>query len=289
MGFLRQLNAFIWSFGETLRAARKGVAFWPFVIYAAFQCAVALAVVGFAYPPMSWVVAPFLEWRLGEAALHYPGNLFALRAALAQVDSVMLVVLGSVLTATAVHVFASYYVGRREKLREGWRISVRRYFPLVVVAAVLVAATHFLARAPFTLFSELAESSPSTFRMIRFGSIGLVVVLQSLFVYSSAYLVLNGRNLLGAVGGSFRLAATAPVTTLLLVGVPALLELLPLWLSRQSVTIAERLSPEFLIVVMLLWVVVIFFAAYATTGASTRFFLFTTQDDDDATEEGGAR
>ncbi|MFH1502386.1 MAG: hypothetical protein ABIG03_05000 [Candidatus Eisenbacteria bacterium] len=289
MGLLKQLNALIWSFNETWRAAKKGVALWPFAIYAGAQCVVALMVVGFAYPPMSWVAVPLLRWRLGEPALHYPANLFALRPALAQVDSVMLVVLGAVLTATAVHLFAAYFAGRREGLREGWRSASRRYLPLLAVAAVLVAATHLVSRAPFTLLGEMAESSPGKFRIVRFGSIGLVVVLQALFLYSTAYLVLGGRRLIGAVGGSLRLAVTTPLTTLLVVGIPALLELLPLWLSRQSATIVDRLSPEFLIVVMLLWVAVIFVAAYATAGAATRFFLFSTQDDDEGTEREGAR
>jgi hypothetical protein len=278
MGLLRQFNALIWSFAETWRAARKGVSFWPFALYAGAQSLIVLAVVGFAYPPLSWVAVPLLRWRLGEAALHYPGNLFALRPALAQIDSVMLVVLGAVLTATAVHVFARFYSGAREGFAEGFRAAARRYLPLVAVAAVLIAATHFVARAPYSFMGQLAEDSPMMFRVARLASIGIVVVLQSLFVYSTAYLVVAGTGLVSAVGKSFRLALHAPATTLLLVGVPSLLELIPLWLSQRSGIMAERLSPEVLIAVIALWIAVIFVAGYATAGASTRFFLFSMQD-----------
>ncbi len=286
MGLLKQFNALIWSFAEMWRAAKRGVALRPFALYAAAQCLVALAVVGFAYPPMSSVVAPLLKWRLGEAALHYPGNLFALRPAVAQADSVLIVVLGSILTATAVHIFAEYYAGRRGRFGAGWKSAARRYFPLVAIAAVLIVATHFVARLPFSFLSGLAESSPGLFRVVRLASIGVVIVLQGLFLYSTPYLVLSGRGLVPSVVGSFRLALNTPVTTVLIVGVPSALELLPLWLSRQSSAIATRLSPEFLIVVMLVWILVILVAAYAIAGASTRFFLHTTQDDD-GSERGG--
>lgn len=287
MGLLKQFNALIWSWSEMLRALRKGIALWPFVLYAAVQSLLVLAVVGFAYPPLS-VIAPALKWRLGEAALHYPGNLFALRPALGQADSILIVVLGAVLTATAVHVFAEFYAGRGETFREGFRAAARRYIPLVAVAAVLIVATHLLARLPFTVWSDLAERSPAVFRVLRFGAIGVVVALQALLVYSTPYLVLGRRGLVGAVVGSLRLAVATPVTSLLIVGVPAAFELLPLWLSRQSSAIATRLSPEILIAVMLLWIVVILMAAYVTAGASTRFFLHATQDDDDRLGRGEA-
>ncbi|MBD3347906.1 MAG: hypothetical protein GF400_01770 [Candidatus Eisenbacteria bacterium] len=284
MRLLRQLNAFIWSFAETFRSLRRGVAVAPFAVYAAVQLLLTAGVVWFAYPPMSSTIAPALRWRLGEAALHYPANLFALRPALAQADSVLMIFLGAVLTAAAVHMFASFYSGGRDGFAAGWRAAVGRYVPLALVAAVLMLVTHLVARAPFTFTPGLAERSPALFRILRLGGLLLVVVIQSLFVYTAPYLVLRGRSLISAVTGSFRLAAVMPLTTLLIVGIPAAFELLPLWLTRQSRTIATRMAPEFLIWIMVLWIAVIFFAGYFTTGASTRMFLHATQEE---MEEGG--
>ncbi len=280
MGLLRQFNSLIWAWSETFRAAGRGAALSPFAIYAAVQCAVLFAVVGFAYAPLSVVVAPVLRWRFGDAALHYPSNLFVLRPALAQVDSILIVLLGSVLTATAIHLFGTFFAGRRRSLSTSWRAAGSRYLPVVAVAAVVMVITHFVARAPFSLVSGLAESSPSIFRIVRFGAVGIVIVVQTLFVYTVPGLVISRLGLKGAVGRSFRLAATTPITSLLIVGVPAALELIPMWLSRQSATLALTLSPEFLIWVMLLWVAVILAAAYLTAGAATRFFLFSIQDED---------
>jgi len=287
MGLLKQFNALIWSWSETLRAFRHGVAVAPFAIYTSIHLVLLLGIVWFAYPPMSSIVAPLLRWRVGEMALHYPGNLFALRPALAQADSVLIVFLGSVLTGAAVHMFASFYGGRRERLGAGWAAAVRRYVPLAVVAGVLMLATHFVAQAPFAFMSGLAEDSPGVFRLFRLAAIAIVVVIQALFVYTTPYLVASGRSLMSSVRGSFRLAAVTPVTTLFIVGVPAALELIPLWLTRQSATIAMTMAPEFLIWIMVLWVAIIFVGGYLAAGAATRFFLHSTQDD--AATEGGGR
>lgn len=288
MGFLKQLNALIWAWSETLRAVRHGVAVLPFAMYAAVQCAVLFAVVGFAYAPLSIVVAPALRWRFGEAALHYPSNLVALRPALAQVDSVLIVLLGAVLTATAVHSFGTYFAGRKRSFIDSWRAAVSRYLPLVVVSAIVMVVTHFTARAPFSFLSGLAESSPGVFRIVRFGAVAVVIVVQSLFVYTTPGLVISRTGLREAIVRSFRLAVTTPFTSLLIVGVPAAFELLPLWLSRQSARLAMTLAPEVLIWMMLLWVIVILVAAYATAAAATRLFLFSIQDDEAADEGRGA-
>lgn len=284
MRLLKQFNALIWSWGEMFRALRRGVAVAPLLLYGAVQALIVLAVVGFAYPPLSLVVAPALRWRFGEAALHYPNNLFVLRSALGQADTFLWVLLGATLTAAAVHIFAAFYSGRREGLASGWRAAAGRYLPIVVVAAIVMALTHLIAQAPSSFWGELAERSPTRFRIVRAGGIALVVAVQSLFLYVAPYLVLGRSRLGAAVSGSFALAWRYPVTTYFIVGVPAAVELLPLWLSRSSAMIAQRLSPEFLVFVMAVWIVVIFFASYAAAGASTRFFLHATQDETPLTE-----
>jgi hypothetical protein len=279
MRLLQQFNALIWSWGEMFRALGRGVAVMPLALYGGVQTLIVLAVVGFAYPPLSVIVAPALRWRFGEAALHYPNNFFVLRSALGQADTVLWVILGAVLSAAAVHMFAAFYGGRREGLASGWQAAARRYLPVVLIAAIVMTLTHLIAQAPSSIWGDLAERSPTRFRIVRAGGIALVVAVQALFLYVVPYLVIDGRRLGAAVLGSLALAWKHPVTTYLIVGIPASVELLPLWLSRNSLMIARRLSPEFLVFVMAVWIIAIFFASYAAAGSSTRFFLHSTQDE----------
>jgi hypothetical protein len=280
MRMIQQFNALIWSWGEMLRALRRRVAILPFVVYAAVQLLIVVAIAGFAYPPFSWLMAPALRWRFGEEALHYPNNLFALRTALGQLDTFLWIFLGALVSGAAIYLFSAFFAGSRDRFMIGWRKAASRYFALVAVGAVVMVLTQLIAQAPHALWSHLIEDSPMRFRLVRTLSVGLVVAVQALFVYAFPYIVLERRRIVPAVAGSVRLALRGPVTTYLIVGVPAALELIPLWLSRKSFTIAYRLSPELLIAVMVVWIAVIFISSYASTGAATRFFLLATQDEE---------
>ena len=280
MGIVQQVNALIWSWAEMIRALRRGAALLPFLLYAAVQGCVVLVLVGFAYAPLSAIAAPAMRWRFGEQALHYPNNFFVLRSALGQVDTFLCVLLGAVVSAAAIYLFAEFYSGRRERHAAGWRAAGAKYLPLVAIAASVMALTQLVTWLPFSLWGHLADEAPNRFRLMRAASVAVVVGVQALFVYALPYIMVSGRRLIAAAAGSFSLAVKNPITTYLLVGVPAALELLPLWLSKKSGVIAYRLSPEFLVVTMAIWIAVILVSSYATMGAATRFFLHATQDEE---------
>ena len=280
MRMIQQFNALIWSWGEMVRAFRRRVALLPFALYAAVQLLVVISIANFAYAPFSWVMAPALRWRFGEEVLHYPNNLFALRPALGQIDTFLWILLGTLLSGAAIYVFSAFFAGSPDRFAIGWRKAARRYFALVAVGAVVMVLTQLITQAPHALWGHLIEDSPMRFRLVRMLSVGLVVAVQALFIYAFPYIVLERRRIVPAVVGSFRLAIRSPVTTYLIVGVPAALELFPLWLSRKSLTIAYRFSPALLIAVMVIWIAVIFLSSYASTGAATRFFLLATQDEE---------
>lgn len=291
MRMIQQFNALIWSWGEMLRAFRRRVAVLPFALYAAVQLLIVISITNFAYPPFSWLVAPALRWRFGEEALHYPNNLFALRPALGQIDTLLWILFGTLASGAAIYIFSAFFAGRPDRFVIGWRKAARRYLALVAVGAVVMALTQLIAQAPHALWGHLVEDSPMRFRLVRVLSVGLVVAVQALLVYAFQYIVLEGRRIVPAVVGSVRLAIRSPVTTYLIVGAPAALELFPLWLSRKSLTIAYRFTPELLIAVMVIWIAVILVSSYASTGAATRFFLLATQDEEimGSTETEGGR
>jgi hypothetical protein len=275
----QQVNALIWIWGEALRALRRGVGLLPFGIYALVQTAVVLAVASFAYPPFSLLVAPLLRWRFGAVALHYPNNYFVLRPALGQADTFLAVVLGSVLTASAVFLFARFFDGRRARFAAGWRAGASRYFPIVATSAILMVATQCASRVPFWFWSRLAEDAPKRFWLLRFASILVVVGLQALFVFVVPYLVVRGRSFLSAIGRGVVLSLKNPLTAYFAVAVPAALEVFPFWLSKKSAIIAYKLTPELLLAVVMVWIVIIAFSAYVTAASATRFFVHVTQEE----------
>ncbi len=279
MDLVQQFNALIWSWSEMLSALRRRVALGPLLIYAAAQLAVLAILAFFAYPPFASTVAPLIQWRLGEAALHYPTCFLALRASFGQADVVLSVLLGGAATAAAVWLFASYYTGGDDGAGDGWREAFRRYVPVAIAVLVTTVLVQLVSRIPTTFWGHLADARPARFRIIRMASIAAVLAVQALFIYVIPYVMLARRRIGGAIGGSIALALKNPVTTYLIVAVPTVLELLPAWLARNGTTIAYRFAPEGLTVVLVVWVIVILYSTFFTLGAATRFFLYATQNE----------
>lgn len=289
MGVVQQFNALVWSWAETFRALRRRTALVPFLIYAGVQTVVLLMLLGFTAAPFRFFVPALMRWRFGDAALHYPNNLLAMRGALGQADLVLSVLLGALVTAAAIHLFSSFYLKERASVGEGFAVGRSRYVPSLVVAIIVAGLSQVVVRAPMALWGELADTSPMKFRLLRVVLIGAVLAVQALFVYGIVALVVDGKKLPAALSSTVSLAIRKPVTTLLLVAIPAALELLPAWFMKNSSVIIYRFSPEYLVAGMVLWIVVIFFINYVTVGAATRFYLHATANEGPSAEPGEGR
>ena len=283
---VQQFNALIWSWAEMFRALRRRAALAPFLIYAGVQTLILLMLLGFTAPPFRFFVPALMRWRFGDAALHYPNNLMVLRGALGQADIILSVFLGALVTAAAVYLFASFYSGEKERSSTGLAAGASRYVPALMVALVVALLSQAAVRVPMSVWGGLADANPLRFRMLRVVLIGVVLVVQAVFVYGIAAVVVDNKRVGEALAATVALAFRNPVTTLLLVAVPAALELFPAWLMRNSTVIIYRFSPELLAVGMLIWIVVILFINYATVGAATRFYLHATADQGSSSEPG---
>ena len=286
MGVVQQFNALVWSWAEMLRALRRRAALAPFLIYAGVQTVILLMLLGFTVPPLRLFVPALMRLRFGDEALHYPNNFMVLRGALGQADIILSVFLGALVTAAAVYLFASFYGRREERSSVGLAVGASKYVPALVVTLVVAVLSQVAVRVPMSIWGGLADTSPMRFRMLRVILIGVVLALQAVFVYGIAAVVVDNKRVGAALAGTVALAFRNPVTTLLLVAVPAALELLPAWLMRNSSVIIYKFSPELLAVVMLIWIVVILFINYATVGAATRFYLHATADEGPSSEPG---
>ena len=290
MGIVEQVNAVIWSWSETMKALSKRAALLPFLVYAAAQVGLLLLVVGFAYPPISYLMLPLLKWRFGEAVVHYPTNFVALRSALGEGDPILAIFLGAVTMAAAVLLFAAFYERRERSFVKAWKAAASRYWSLVVIAFLIVVLGQVVTRTAFSIFGVLADENAMMFRAVRMVTVALVLLVQAIFAYAVPYVILRGRTLGSALVGGVALTARSPVTTFLIVAVPAALELLPVWLWKQSSVIARTFSPEILAVVMLIWIALLVLAGYITIGSVTRMFLHLTQDEHGVgTQAEGAR
>jgi len=279
MGVVQQFNATIWCWAEMFRAMKRRVAMAPFLLYAALQLLLLLLVLGFTLPLLRSFMPALMVWRFGEQALHYPNNLLVMRGALGEVDLLMSVFLGAFVTASAAHLFASFYGGTLRRASDGYAAGRANYLPALAVALIVAVISQLVVRVPMAFWGGLADTSPLRFRMLRMVLIGAVVVVQTLFIYGIPAIMIDGKRVGAAISGSLSLAFRNPITSLILVGVPAAVELIPAWIMRNSSVIIYRFAPEFIVAGMIVWIVAILFINYATIGAATRFYLHGTANE----------
>jgi len=229
----------------------------------------------FHRPGIAAAALPLVTSVGGTEATHYPFFFAVLPTLFSRFNLVLGVVLGSLVTGAATLLFARAY-GR--DVGAAWSGAARRYLPLVlvaVVAAIVSLAGFFVGKlVPTELFltHQIARWS------IRFGMLALFVVLQGLFVYATAWVVLGGRGFLPALGGSVKMMGSMVIATLCVMAVPVL-AIYPLeYLTERADLFLFKFRPELLSVVLLARIVAEIFLSFVLVGAVTRLFVWRREE-----------
>jgi hypothetical protein len=275
MKLLEQLALAGQALWLTARELRTGRLWAPWLVLGALQCAVLLALLGFAHPLLAWAVAPFVRAIGGEPALHYPGFYRALPFLYSRADLVVGALAGAVATGWSTRLFAARW--HRETLPPGgaWAETAPRTLTLVLAQLpfqlLVLLFTGLLDRA-------LAGQGGLVRRLGHFATLGGVAGLQALFLYLPALVVLERRGLWSALAGLPRTWARGFWAALLL-GLVALLPLLPLaGLERGSGLLVDRGAPELVGWVTVMQMLLGLAVAFLLAGSSTLVYLGAVAD-----------
>jgi hypothetical protein len=275
MTLLEQLTLAGQALWLTLRELRTVRLWTPWLVLGMLQCAVLLALLGFAHPLLAWAVVPFVRAIGGEPALHYPDFYRALPALYSRADLVMGSLVGAVATGWSTRLFAARW--RREGPAAG-----RAWAEIAPRALTLV-----LAQLPFQLLvllftglldRALAGQGGRVLRIGYFVALGGVAALQALFLYLPALIVIERRSLWRALASLPRAWARGFWAALLL-GLVTLLPLLPLTgLAQESGLLVDRGSPELVGWVTALQLLVGLAVSFLLAGSSTLVYLGAVAD-----------
>jgi hypothetical protein len=272
---LEQLTLAAQALWLTAREARAARLWAPWVVFGVLQCAVLLALLGFAHPLLAWAVAPFVQAVAGEPALHYPDFYRALPFLYSRADLVMGSLVGAVVTGWSTRLFAARW--RREKLtvREAWGEVAPRCLTLV------------LAQLPFQVLAVLLTGlldwalggQGGLARVLGyFVTLGGVAGLQALFLYLPALVVLERRGLWRALADLPR-AWGRGLWAAFLLALVALMPLLPLdRLGQRSALLVDRGVPELVGWVTALQLFLGLAASFLLAGSSTLVYLGAVAD-----------
>jgi hypothetical protein len=122
-------------------AARRSMVpgLWvPWIVFAALETLILIALVGFAHPLISGLMAPLILRLGGEEALHYPGLLDRLPDLFARLDGLYAAIAAPIAFGAAVTLFVSVFpapgstADSRVRPGEALRRALGRIVPLVV-------------------------------------------------------------------------------------------------------------------------------------------------------------
>ncbi len=260
---------------RTLRRMGSARLWTPWLVLGLVQALVLAALTAFARPWLAWVLAPLVRAGAGEAALHYPDFFRALPLLYDRADLVVAALVGSIATGWSVTLFASDWRGARVAVGEGWFRVAPRSLALVLVQLPFNVLAFGLSVAIGHL---LAGRVGMTLRAGQAAGLAAMVVLQALFLYLPAVVVLERRGL-GAAFAALPRTWARGFWAALVVGVAALLPLLPLdFLGRRTNLLVERGTPELVAGLVVLDLLVGLLVSFLLAGSSTLVFLGAVSD-----------
>jgi len=255
----------------TLREARTGRLWTPWVTLGVLQLALLLALTVFAHPLLAWAVAPFVRALAGEPALHYPDFFRALPYLHGRVDLVVGMLPGALVTGWSTWLFAARWRRSVVAPGAGWAETAPRSLTLVLAQLPQQVLVLLLGMA----FERALVGQPDHLvrRLGYAAALGGVVGLQALFLYVPPLVMLGRRGLWGTLAGLPRTWARGLWAALLLCAV-AMLLLLPISeLGRRSGLLVERGVPELVGWVVALQILAGLALSFLLAGSSTLVYL----------------
>ncbi len=275
MHFFRSLGVAGWAFRNAFAQMGKPRLWVPFLAMAAAQLIGLGFFLSFHRPGISALALPLVTWVGGTQATHYPFFYAVLPAIFSRYNIALGIVLGSITTGAATLLFARAY-GR--EVGAAWAGAGRRYvtlFLVAVVAALLSLGGLLVGRlvpAEVFLNNQMARWS------IRFGLLALFVILQSLFIYATAWVVLDGRGFLSSLGRSVKLMGSMWVSTLAVMAIPVVMIYPFEYLTERADLFLFKFRPEMMTVVLVVRIVVEVVLSFLLVGAVTRLYLWRREE-----------
>jgi hypothetical protein len=273
MGLVRSLGIVGWAWRRVLPKVLEPGLWLPFLVVAAVQVLLLVWLLSFHRGWAQPLAAPLLRSVAGEGALHYPQFFSVLPVAFARLTLVQGVLLSSLLGGIAVILFARAF-GRDPEGGSPVRRALARYPSLVLYTALVTGLVFVLFSVQRLIPGEAVLES----RMLRWGTrVGFLlaaVVVESLFIYGTAWIVLRGRNVFGAIPAALGTAAKAFLPTLFLVAIPALAQFPFNYLEGRGDVIIRKFQPEIMAGVIGMEIAVDAIIAFFLVGTITFVFLW---------------
>jgi len=266
------LGVAVWAWRGAIALSRRPAIWLPLLGVTALQGALLLLLTSPHRGGLSVLALPLVRLLGGEAATHYPILYYALPTMFFRANLVLSALAGSIAGGAATLLFARAfgYDAGRSPYRRAWRSAPA----LIVTTALTLGLLLGLAALATLVPGEWTLRSGAVRWGVRGAMMVLLIVVQSLFVYATAWIVLKGHGIWPAVRDSVRVTARTLLPTLIAVGVSALLHFPFSFASGRVDLIAGKLKPEVIAGLLAVQIGVQLLVTFLLVGAATRLFLW---------------
>lgn len=270
--FLQSLSVAAFAWRSVATQASRPVIWLPFLGVACVQAVVLVFLVWFHAPALRALGIPLVKLLGGEGAIHYPGLFYQLPVMFFRANLVIGILITSLAGGVGTLLFARHF-GLKDR-EEAWKQALRSAPTLIGVTLVMMVIIYAISRLATLIPLDLALSNPTVRWGTRATMMGLFILIQTLFAYTTAWIVLMGSKAWPAMRDSVRVAARTFLPTLLVVGVPAVLLFPFSYVAGRVDFIGAKLRPELIGGLLSLQVIAHILFTFLLVGAVTRLFLW---------------
>lgn len=261
-----------WAWRGAFSMMLRPVTWVPFLVVTAVQFAALAILVFFDRPLILPMGLPIVQRLGGEAATHYPVFYYALPTLFSRANLVIGTLVASIAGGTATLLFARLWgLGNSDR---AWRRAFRAAPTLIPLTLLLIGILYgigvlvrLVPRGPMLGNSAVRWGT-------RGGMLAVLIVVQSLLGYTTAWVVLMGHRFFPALRDSIKVTRITLLPTLLVVALPTAL-LFPISYATSRIDlIAAKLRPETTLALVSVQIVTELFCTFILAGALTRLFVW---------------
>lgn len=234
----------------------------PFLLKAIFEGIVLAVLFYFPRPPFTAIFAQPVKNIFGAAYLHYPYNFNILPTLFYYGQVVVMVIFGVIMYGMAVAMVSQAHTeGEGVRAFGSFNRAVRRYFALLGIWAVIYILSFVILKAPTWIITSTMQRTPSSVMLLQvlsYTGIAVAFLVEALFIYAYPALIIERRGVFGAIARSFGVVKHVFFTTILLVFIPRLLEVLFMLVKQKQQGLMNLTFPEITLYILIAGIVVSF-------------------------------
>lgn len=237
----------------------------PFLIIAVLQ-GLALAVL-YYYPryPFSVLFGPIVQAFFGVRFLHYPYN-FLLLPQFFYYSQILIVVTAGVLMYGMVFgmAYQAHTEGGKLRIVGNFNRSLRKYFSLAGVWLTVFIISLIVVRSPAFVLMKFAPPvlwAKLLLQIFLYGGILLIFFAEMLFIYAYPAIIIERKGFFTSLRRSFEIFKRFFLTTVILVFIPRILDIIAVLLKQRlagAANLAFPIFPEMSVVVLAVVIIVSF-------------------------------